>query len=142
MRIERCPNLEHLAIDGHALVDAHGIFRRHWITLIGHVVLDLRMGLNPVGPFHSSLNAHCDLESLHLQSPFSDLQADVPLIDHFQQGASTGSGSPSLPCLLESLRVPSRKSKRAHREKARKNMSNSRGEQVCRRVTSVRGFRV
>ena len=95
MLIKRCPNLEHLTIDGHsphAPVDAHGLLRGRWPNLrsllIGDVVLDWHMGLNPsLGkPFHTFLEAHRNLESLHLQSHapsvsspsvLSDLQADA-----------------------------------------------------------------
>ena len=95
MLIKRCPNLEHLSIDGrspHAPVDAHGLLRGRWPNLrsllIGDVVLDWHIGLNPAlgKPFRTFLEAHCDLESLHLQSHapsvaspsvLSDLQSDA-----------------------------------------------------------------
>jgi len=94
MLIKRCPSLEHLAIDGHsphAPVDAHGVLQGRWPNLrsllIGDVVLDWHAGLNPAlgKPFRTFLEAHCNLESLHLQSHapsvaspsvLSDLQAD------------------------------------------------------------------
>ena len=54
MLIKRCPNLEHLAIDGHSLhapVDAHGLLCGRWSNLhsllIGDVVLNWHIGLNP-----------------------------------------------------------------------------------------------
>ncbi|KAI0292701.1 hypothetical protein B0F90DRAFT_224866 [Multifurca ochricompacta] len=77
MLIKRCPNLEHLAIDGHsphAPVDAHGLVRGRWpklrSLLIGDVVLDWHVGLNPAlgRSFRTFLDAHRNLESLHLQS--------------------------------------------------------------------------
>jgi hypothetical protein len=95
MLIKRCPNLEHLSIDGHsphAPVDAHGLLRGRWPNLrsllIGDVVLDWHIGLNPAlgKPFRTFLEAHHNLESLHLQSHapsvaspsvLSDLQADA-----------------------------------------------------------------
>jgi|SRR5712671_3268487 len=96
MLIARCPNLEHLAIDGHsphAPVDAHGLVRGRWpklrSLLIGDVVLDWHAELNPaVGrrPFRVFLEAHRDLETLHLHShvpgvaapsAFSGLHADA-----------------------------------------------------------------
>lgn len=95
MLIKRCPNLEHLSVDGHsphAPVDAHGLLRGRWPNLrsllIGDVVLDWHIGLNPAlgKPFRTFLEAHRNLESLHLQSHapsvaspsvLSDLQADT-----------------------------------------------------------------
>lgn len=95
MLIRRCPNLEHLTIDGHsphAPVDAHGLLRGRWpnlrSVLIGDVVLDWHIGLNPAlgKPFRAFLEAHRNLESLHLQSHapsvaspsvLSELQADA-----------------------------------------------------------------
>src|SRR6266478_4634458 len=95
MLIKRCPNLEHLAVDGHsphAPVDAHGLLRGRWPNLrsllIGDVVLDWHVELNPAlsKPFRTFLEAHHNIESLHLQchapsvaSPpvLSDLQPDA-----------------------------------------------------------------
>ena len=95
MLIKRCPNLERLSIDGHsphAPVDAHGLLRGRWpnlrFLLIGDVVLDWHIGLNPAlgKPFRTFLEAHRNLESLHLQSHapsvaspsvLSDLQPDA-----------------------------------------------------------------
>jgi hypothetical protein len=84
MLIKRCPNLEHLTIDRHspdAPVDAHGLLRGHWPNLhsllIGDVVLDWHIGLNPSlgkaemedtvlvvetmrsGPSHAGKGRHC-----------------------------------------------------------------------------------
>jgi hypothetical protein len=95
MLIKRCPNLEHLTIDGHsphAPVDAHGLLRGRWPNLrsllIGDVVLDWHVGLNPAlgNSFRTFLDAHRNLKSLHLQSHapsvaspsvLSDRQADA-----------------------------------------------------------------
>ncbi len=95
MLIKRCPNLEHLAVDGHsphAPVDAHGLLRGRWPNLrsllIGDVVLDWHVELNPAlsKPFRTFLEAHHNIESLHLQSHapsvaspsvLSDLQPDA-----------------------------------------------------------------
>lgn len=77
MLVKRCPNLEHLAIDGyspHAPVDAHGLVRGRWPKLrslqIGDVVLDWHVELNPAlgRPFRAFLEAHRTLEQLHLHS--------------------------------------------------------------------------
>ncbi|KAI0286357.1 hypothetical protein BC826DRAFT_972643 [Russula brevipes] len=77
MLIKRCPNLEHLAIDGHsphAPVDAHGLVRGRWpklrSLLVGDVVLDWHVELNPAlgRPFRTFLDAHRNLEALHLRS--------------------------------------------------------------------------
>jgi len=77
MLITRCPNLEHLAIDGnspHAPVDAHGLVRGRWpklrTLLIGDVVLDWHVGLHAAlgRPLRAFLEAHGTLEALHLQS--------------------------------------------------------------------------
>ena len=95
MLIKRCPSLEHLTVDGHsphAPVDAHGLLRGRWPNLrsllIGDVVLDWHVGLNPAlgNSFRTFLEAHRNLESLHLRSHapsvsspsvLSDLQADA-----------------------------------------------------------------
>jgi hypothetical protein len=90
MLIKRCPNLEHLAIDGHsphAPVDAHGLVHGHWprlrSLLIGDVVLDWHIGLNPAlgRPFRAFLNAHLNLEALHLQSHAPSVSAPTVLAD-------------------------------------------------------------
>jgi hypothetical protein len=90
MLIKRCPNLEHLAIDGHsphAPVDAHGLVRGRWpklrSLLIGDVVLDWHVGLNPAldRPFRSFLDAHRNLEALHLQSHAPSVAAPGVLAD-------------------------------------------------------------
>jgi hypothetical protein len=103
MLIKRCPNLEHLAIDGHsphAPVDAHGLLRGRWPNLrsllIGDVVLDwhtglltnLNLNLNPAStssqgskPFRAFLEAHRSLESLHLQSHAPSVASPSVLAD-------------------------------------------------------------
>lgn len=90
MLIKRCPNLEHLAIDGHsphAPVDAHGLVRGRWpklrSLLIGDVVFDWHVGLNTTlgRPFHAFLDAHRNLEALHLQSHAPSVSAPGVLAD-------------------------------------------------------------
>ncbi|KAH8995178.1 hypothetical protein EDB86DRAFT_2804655 [Lactarius hatsudake] len=90
MLINRCPNLEHLAIDGHsphAPVDAHGLVRGRWpklrSLLIGDVVFDWHVGLNTTlgRPFHAFLDAHRNLEALHLQSHAPSVSAPGVLAD-------------------------------------------------------------
>ncbi len=90
MLIKRCPNLEHLAIDGHsphAPVDAHGLVRGRWpklrSLLIGDVVFDWHVGLNTTlgRPFRSFLDAHRNLEALHLQSHAPSVAAPGVLAD-------------------------------------------------------------
>jgi hypothetical protein len=90
MLIKRCPNLEHLAIDGyspHAPVDAHGLVRGRWpklrSLLIGDVVLDWHVELNPVlgRPFRAFLEAHRTLEHLHLHSHAPSVAAPSVLAD-------------------------------------------------------------
>jgi hypothetical protein len=124
MLIKRCPNLELLAIDGHsphAPVDAHGLLRGRWphlrSLLIGDVVLDWHAGLNPAlgKPFRTFLDAHRNLESLHLQSHAPSVAAPSVLSD-LQEDAlakvSTFSGAlvqaQVLPARasLKTLRVP------------------------------------
>lgn len=90
MLIKRSPNLEHLAIDGYsplAPVDAHGLVRGRWpklrSLLIGDVVLDWHIELNPAlgRPFRAFLEAHHDLEALHLQSHAPSVAAPSVLAD-------------------------------------------------------------
>ncbi|KAI9457424.1 hypothetical protein F5148DRAFT_347802 [Russula earlei] len=77
MLIARCPDLEHLAIDGHsphAPVDAHDLVRGRWpklrSLLIGDVALDWDLEPSPAlgRPFRAFLEAHRNLEALHLRS--------------------------------------------------------------------------
>lgn len=90
MLIKRCPNLEHLAVDGHsphAPVDAHGLVRGRWPKLrslsIGDVVFDWHVGLNSTldRPFRSFLDAHRNLEELHLRSHAPSVAAPGVLTD-------------------------------------------------------------
>jgi hypothetical protein len=90
MLIKRCPNLEHLAIDGHsphAPVDAHDLVRGRWpklrSLLVGDVVLDWHVELNPAlgRPFRTFLDAHRNLEALHLQSHAPSVAAPSVLAD-------------------------------------------------------------
>ncbi|KAH9957334.1 hypothetical protein BC827DRAFT_1226337, partial [Russula dissimulans] len=129
MLIARCPNLEHLAIDGHsrhapvdAPVDAHGLVRGRWpklrSLLIGDVVLDWHAELNPAlgqRPFRAFLEAHRDLEALHLQSHAPGVSAPSVLSELHPDAlakVSTFSGTLSqaevLPsrASLKTLRVP------------------------------------
>lgn len=124
MLIKRCPNLEHLTIDGHsphAPVDAHGLLRGRWPNLrslfIGDVVLDWHIGLNPAlgKPFRTFLEAHRNLESLHLQSHapsvaspsvLSDLQADaLAKVTSFSGALVQAQVLPARE-MLKTLRVP------------------------------------
>jgi hypothetical protein len=124
MLIKRCHNLEHLAIDGHsphAPVDAHGLLRGRWpklrSLLIGDVVLDWHVGLNPARgrPFRIFLDAHRNLEALHLQSHAPSVAAPGILADLHADAlakVSTFSGALAqaqvLPARasLKTLRVP------------------------------------
>lgn len=90
MLVKRCPNLEHLAIDGyspHAPVDAHGLVRGRWpklrSLLIGDVVLDWHVELNPAlgRPFRAFLEAHSTLEQLHLHSHAPSVAAPSVLVN-------------------------------------------------------------
>ncbi|KAI0249590.1 hypothetical protein BJV78DRAFT_1276096 [Lactifluus subvellereus] len=124
MLIKRCPNLEHLAIDGnspHAPVDAHGLVRGRWpklrSLLIGDVVLDWHVELNPAlgRPFRSFLDAHRNLEALHLQSHapsvaapgvLADLHADaLPKVNTFSGTLVQAQVLPAR-ASLKTLRVP------------------------------------
>jgi hypothetical protein len=124
MLIKRCPHLERLAIDGHsphAPVDAHGLLHGRWPNLrsllIGDVVLDWHAGLNPAleKPFRTFLEAHRDLESLHLQSHapsvaspsvLSELQADsLAKVTTFSGALVQAQVLPARE-LLKTLRVP------------------------------------
>jgi hypothetical protein len=124
MLIKRCPNLEHLAIDGHsphAPVDAHGLLRGRWPNLrsllIGDVVLDWHAGLNPAlgKPFRTFLDTHRNLESLHLQSHapsvaapsvLSDLQEDALAKVTTFSGALVQAQALPARASLKTLRVP------------------------------------
>lgn len=124
MLIKRCPNLEHLAIDGHsphAPVDAHGLVHGRWpklrSLLIGDVVFDWHIGLNSTldRPFRSFLNAHRNLEALHLQSHapsvaapgvLADLQADALANVSTFSGALVQAQVLPARASLKTLRVP------------------------------------
>jgi hypothetical protein len=124
MLIKRCPNLEHLAIDGyspHAPVDAPGLVRGRWpklrSLLIGDVVLDWHVELNPAlgRPFRAFLEAHRTLEQLHLHSHAPSVAAPSVLTDLHPDAlakVSTFSGTLAqaqvLPprAKLKTLRVP------------------------------------
>jgi hypothetical protein len=121
MLIKRCPNLEHLAIDGHsphAPVDAHGLVHGRWpklrSLLIGDVVFDWHVGTLE-RPFRSFLNAHLNLEALHLHSHAPSVAAPGVLSDLHADAlakVSTFSGSlvqaQALPARtsLKTLRIP------------------------------------
>ncbi|KAI0266985.1 hypothetical protein BC834DRAFT_923671 [Gloeopeniophorella convolvens] len=124
MLTKRCPRLEHLAIDGHsphAPVDAHGLVRGRWprlrTLLVGDVVLDWHVGLNPAlgKPFRTFLAAHRGIEALHLQSHAPSVAAPGVLAElepHALAKVTTFSGSlaqaQALPARasLKTLRVP------------------------------------
>jgi hypothetical protein len=105
MLIKRCPHLESLAIDGHsphAPVDAHGLVHGRWphlrTLLLGDVVFDWHLGqLSPERPFRVFLNAHRNLEELHLQSHAPSVAAPGVLADlHADALAKVGTFSGAL----------------------------------------------
>jgi hypothetical protein len=88
MLIERCPNLEHLAIDGHsphAPVSAQGLFQGRWpklrTLLIGDIVFDWHQIGALDKPFSAFLNAHRNLDALHLHSHAPSVAAPAMLTD-------------------------------------------------------------
>ncbi|KAH9168241.1 hypothetical protein EDB89DRAFT_2115384 [Lactarius sanguifluus] len=114
MLINRCPNLEHLAIDGHsphAPVDAHGLVRGRWpelrSLLIGDVVFDWHVGLNTTlgRPFHAFLDAHRNLEALHLQSHAPSVSAPGVLADLHADALAKAQVLPAR-ASLKTLRIP------------------------------------
>jgi hypothetical protein len=105
MLIKRCPHLESLAIDGHsphAPVDAHGLVHGRWphlrTLLLGDVVFDWHLSQpSPERPFRVFLNAHRNLEELHLQSHAPSMAAPGVLADlHADALAKVGTFSGAL----------------------------------------------
>jgi hypothetical protein len=120
MLIKRCPHLESLAIDGHsphAPVDAHGLVHGRWphlrTLLLGDVVFDWHINLpTPTTPserpFRAFLNAHRNLEALHLQSHAPSVAAPGVLADLHADAlakVSTFSGA-----LVQAQALPARRS--------------------------------
>ncbi|KAH8993354.1 hypothetical protein EDB92DRAFT_1934503 [Lactarius akahatsu] len=114
MLIKRCPNLEHLAIDGHsphAPVDAHGLVRGRWpklrSLLIGDVVFDWHVGLNTTlgRPFHA-LHLQSHAPSVSAPGVLADLHADALAKVSTFSGALVQAQVLPARASLKTLRVP------------------------------------
>lgn len=88
MLIKRCPNLEHLAIDGyspHAPVSAQGLVEGRWPKLRTLLIGDIVFDWHNIGaldkPFGAFLNAHRNLDALHLHSHAPSVAAPAMLTD-------------------------------------------------------------
>lgn len=92
MLITRCPNLEHLAIDGQSTnpdtyFDARELLHGRWPKLrslsIGDVVLNGHVGVHSTldPPIRSFFNAHRTLEALQLQSRAQSVAAPEVFVD-------------------------------------------------------------